>query len=93
MPRSVTLTNSALASLLKNADVVQKIPQLRGPAKVLKAAGGCNCGGTKAKRRARALNDMKVMMRNWTPAQKRALKQALGAEEVQFYAGKKMVKF
>lgn len=93
MSKDTVLTNSALASLLKNADVIRQLPQLRGPAKTLRSAKGCNCNGTKAKRRARAIQDMKMMMRNWSPEQKRALKQTLGVAKVKLYIDKKMVEF
>ena len=91
MSKTIVLTNSALANLLKNQEVIRQIPQLRGPAKVLRSAKGCNCNGTKAKRRARAIQDMKMMMSNWSPEQKRALKKALGIKGAKVYVGKKMV--
>lgn len=91
MSKSIVLTNAALINLLTSTNIVHQIPQLRGPVKMLKSIKGCNCGGTRAKRRARAIQDMKTMIPGWTDEQKQAFKRAIGVKHVSLYIGKKLV--
>ena len=92
--RAITLTNSSLASLLNNGQLVQAFPGMRGIAKQLsKATQGCRCGSNKAARIDKATTNIKQLIARWPKGKKDKLKKVLKADVIRMYVGKEMIEF
>ena len=89
----VTLDNSALIGLLRNAAAVKAFPAFKNIAKQLKTkTRGCGrCGRGKAK--DAVANSVKQLIGGWPTTNKQTLKKLLGVDRIRMVIDKKVKEF